>query len=178
MLHFKVSGVKTSFWFTVPVGFATGLLASTIAAGGFISVPGMIFVIGAPGIVASATGMVTAVGMGFVGSIQWGLLGLIDIRLTLIMLAGSLFGVQIGALGTTYVKDYMIKLVMGSIMLVVAVSRVFSIPAYLSELGWLSLSAEAIYFLKGASFFTVLLALATGATLIIRGIMCGMREGK
>ena len=178
MMNFKTARVRTSFWFTVPVGFATGLLASTIAAGGFIGVPGMIFVVGAPSIVASATELVTAFGMGFVGSIKWGLLGLIDIRLTLIILAGSLFGVQVGAIGTTYVKDYMIKLVMGSIMLIVAVSRILSIPTYLHELGWLSLSAHMIYLLNSASFVAVSLALLVGTTLIIRGMMKGMREKK
>ncbi len=178
MIHFKTAGVRISFWFTVPIGFATGFLTSTIAAGGFIGIPGMIFMVGTSSIVASATGMVTDFGMGLVGSIKWGLLGLIDIRLTLIILAGSLFGVQVGAMATTYVKDYMIKLVMGSIMLIVAVSRIITIPTYLHELGWLSLSAHTIYLLKSAGFVAVALALLVGTTLIIRGMMKGMKGKK
>jgi uncharacterized membrane protein YfcA len=50
--------------------------------------------------------------MGLGGTINWAWHGMVDIRLTLIILAGSLFGVQLGAIGTTYVKDYMIKIVM------------------------------------------------------------------
>ena len=176
MVHFKTAGVTISFWFTIPIGFATGVLTSTIAAGGFIGIPGMIFMMGTSSIVASATGMVTDFGMSLIGSVKWGLLGLIDIRLTLIILAGSLFGVQVGAMGTTYVKDYMIKLVMGSIMLIVAGSRILSIPAYLNELGWLSLSEGTISFLTDASFVAVSLALLVGTTLILRGMVKGMRK--
>ena len=39
----------------------------------------------------------------------------------MIILAASLFGVQLGAIGTTYVKDYTVKSVMASIMLIVLV---------------------------------------------------------
>ena len=83
----------------------------------------MIYIIGASALVASATELVIAFIMGLWASVQWGLGGFIDIRLTLLILATSLFGVQLGAIGTTYVKDYTIKVVMGTVMLIVAVSR-------------------------------------------------------
>jgi len=41
MIHFKVAKVTISLWVTIPVGLATGMLAATIAVGGFIGVPGM-----------------------------------------------------------------------------------------------------------------------------------------
>jgi uncharacterized membrane protein YfcA len=40
--------------------------------------------------------------------------GMVDIRLVLIILAGSLLGVQLGAIGTTYVREHMIKSVMAT----------------------------------------------------------------
>ena len=123
MMEFKVAKVRISAWVTIPVGLMTGMLAATIAVGGFIGVPGMIYVVGASALVASATELIIAFIMGAWGSIQWGISGLIDIRMTLLILAGSLVGVQLGALGTTYVKDYMIKIVMASVMLIVAISR-------------------------------------------------------
>ena len=43
-------------------------------------------------------------------------------------------GIQIGAIGTTYVRDSAIKLVMGLIMVIVLFSRFFYIPGYLSKL--------------------------------------------
>ena len=128
MITFKTANVRISLWFTLPVGFATGMLAATIAVGGFIGVPGMIYMLGVSGLVASASELVIAFVMGMGGSINWAMHGMVDIRLVLIILAGSLLGVQLGAIGTTYVKEYMIKIVMGIIMLIVAVSRALGNP--------------------------------------------------
>jgi len=50
-------------------------------------------------------------------------------------------GVQLGAIGTTYVKDHIIKIVMGTIMLIVAVSRP-AVPEYLVDLKLMVLSKE------------------------------------
>ena len=135
MMTFKTANVRISFWFTLPVGFATGMLAATIAVGGFIGVPGMIYMLGVSGLVSSASELVIAFVMGLGGSINWAMHGMVDIRLVLIILAGSLLGVQLGAIGTTYVKEYMIKVVMATIMLIVAVSRGLAIPRYLNQLG-------------------------------------------
>ena len=123
MITFKTANVRISLWFTLPVGFATGMLAATIAVGGFIGVPGMIYMLGVSGLVASASELVIAFVMGMGGSINWAIHGMVDIRLVLIILGGSLLGVQLGAIGTTYVKEYMIKVVMSVIMIIVALSR-------------------------------------------------------
>ena len=48
MVHFKSANAQISVLFTIPLGFATGMLAATIAVGGFIGVPGMIYVLGVP----------------------------------------------------------------------------------------------------------------------------------
>lgn len=173
VLNFKTVGFRMSVWFTVPIGFATGFLAATIAVGGFVGVPGMIYVMGMSGLMASATELVIAFGMGLVGSIQWGMLGLIDIRLTLIILAGSLLGVQLGALGTTYVKEYMIKMVMGTIMLMVAVSRGLAIPVYFRELEWISFPDATASLLTNASFGIMCLALFVGAAIILNAMIKG-----
>jgi|Deesub1362A_J573_1020465.scaffolds.fasta_scaffold00077_67 hypothetical protein len=178
MLHFKRAGVTLSAWVTIPVGLATGMLAATIAVGGFIGVPGMIYVVGASAIVASATELVIAFIMGLWGSIQWGLSGLIDIRLTLLILAASLFGVQLGALGTTYVKDYVIKVVMGAVMLIVAVSRGAKVPIYLSELGFTSLDPKTASVLNEISFWALVTALATAGVIITGAMIKGMRKAK
>jgi len=178
MIHLKTANVRISVWFTVPVGFATGLMAATIAVGGFVGVPGMMYVIGASSLVASASELVVAFTMGFAGSIKWAMAGLIDIRLTLLILAASLFGVQLGALGTTYVKEHMIKVVMGSIMLIVAVSRGLAIPKYLTDLGLLSLQPATTNILMKASFAIMALALMTGAIIILKNMIKGMRLEK
>jgi uncharacterized membrane protein YfcA len=167
MLTFNTAGVRISLWFTLPIGFLTGMLAATIAVGGFIGVPGMMYVIGASSIVASATELVIAFVMGFFGSLKWAWIGMVDIRLTLLILLGSLLGVQLGAIGTTYVKEYMIKIVMGTIMLIVAVSRGLAIPGYLRDLRLISLSDNTAWYFSKASFLLMCLALAVGAIIII-----------
>jgi len=176
MIYFKTAGVKISLWFTIPVGFATGMLAATIAVGGFVGVPGMIYVIGASGLVSSASELVIAFIMGFGGSVKWAIHGMVDIRLTLIILAGSLIGVQLGAIGTTYVKEHMIKVVMGTIMLIVAFSRALAVPEYLAQLGVISVDQWTLSVLNTISFATMCLALAVGAVIIL-GSMIKARRG-
>ncbi len=179
MMNFKTAGIRISAWITLPVGLATGMLAATIAVGGFIGVPGMIYVVGTSAIIASATELLIAFVMGAWGSFQWALSGLVDIRLTLLILSASLIGVQIGALGTTYVKDYTIKLVMAAVMLIVAVSRGAKIPGYFADLGWLSpLEPNTAAILNGISFWALVAALGTAGIIITAAMIKGMAKAK
>jgi len=179
MMEFKVAKVRISAWVTIPVGLFTGMLAATIAVGGFIGVPGMIYVVGASAMVASATELIIAFIMGAWGSIQWGLLGLIDIRMTLLILAGSLIGVQLGALGTTYVKDYTIKIVMASVMLIVAVSRGSKIPGYLADLNLIpQLQNQLAATLDSLSFWALMAALGVAGIIIAVAMIKGMLQAR
>ncbi|MBF0248407.1 MAG: sulfite exporter TauE/SafE family protein, partial [Alphaproteobacteria bacterium] len=160
-------------------GFATGLLAASIAVGGFIGVPAMIYVLGVPAIMATATELVVAFVMGAGGSLLYAWDGYVDIRLAMIILAGSLFGVQIGAIGTTYVKDWVVKLIMATIMLIVLVSRFFKVPVYLSNLDLIEkLPAATSELLSNISFGLLALALLTGAVSILVALVKGMAEDK
>jgi hypothetical protein len=175
MIHFKTANVTISAWITIPVGVLTGMLAATIAVGGFVGVPGMIYVVGVSAVVASATELIIAFVMGAWGSVQWGLSGLIDIRLSLLLLATSLIGVQLGALGTTYVKDYIIKVVMATTMLIVAVSRGVMVPGYLADVGFTApLDAGTITLLERVSYWSLLLALCSAGLIIIVAMVKGM----
>ena len=176
MVEFPVAKVRVSVLFVLPVGFATGLLASTIAVGGFIGVPGMMYVLGASSLVASATELVIAFIMGLAGTVKFALAGLVDIRLAMLILLASLFGVQLGAIGTTFVKPFMIKVVMATIMLIVAVSRALIVPVYLTQLGILSLEPASTRLLERASFAFMVLALASGALIIVGAMVRGYRH--
>ncbi len=175
MINFPRSGLRISLWFTLPVGFATGMLAATIAVGGFVGVPGMMYVIGVPGLMASATELVIAFAMGLGGSINWAMHGMVDIRLVLIILGGSLLGVQLGAIGTTYVKPHMIKMVMATIMLIVAVSRGLAMPTYLTKLGFMNVGPETLDLLNKVSFASMCLALLVGSGIILGSMWVGRR---
>ncbi len=177
MMYFDSLKARVSVLFIVPLGFATGMLAATIAVGGFIGVPAMIYVLGAPALMASATELVIAFVMGVGGTILYSLDGVVDIRLAMIILAGSLFGIQIGAIGTTYVRDSIVKFVMGLIMVIVLFSRFFYVPGYLSKLGLIDPMAEStISNMKLAGDATLVLALAVGGVTILVALVKGMAE--
>ncbi len=178
MMRFRSIGDReVSVVFIAPLGFATGMLASFIAVGGFIGVPAMIYVLGVPAIMASATELVVAFVMGAGGSMLYAWDGFVDIRLSMIILAGSLFGLQIGAIATTYVKDREVKMIMAMIMLIVLVSRFFEIPVYLSDLDLIdTLSATAGKVLSALSFATLGLALLAGAWAILAALVKGMAQ--
>ncbi len=175
MVYFNALKAKVSVLFIVPLGMATGMLAATIAVGGFIGVPAMIYVLGAPALMASATELVIAFVMGAGGTMLYSLDGVVDIRLAMIILAGSLFGIQIGAIGTTYVKDAVVKFVMGLIMIIVLFSRFFYVPGYLSHLGLIDpIQESTIGTLKLMGDITLVIALAVGGLTIIAALIKGM----
>lgn len=175
MVYFKCLKARVSIIFIAPLGFATGLLAATIAVGGFIGVPAMIYVLGAPALMASATELVIAFIMGLGGTTLYALDGVVDIRLAMLILAGSLFGIQLGAIGTTYVKDSTVKLVMGLIMVIVLFSRFFYVPGYLSHLELIETMAEdTIKILKLIGDGMLVLGLAVGGMTIVIALIKGM----
>jgi uncharacterized membrane protein YfcA len=176
MVSFPVAKVRVSLVFVLPLGFATGLLASTIAVGGFIGVPGMMYLLGASSLVASATELVIAFVMGLGGTLKFALGGFVDVRLAMLILLGSLFGVQLGAIGTTFVKPFMIKVVMATVMLIVAVSRALVVPVYLTQLGAMDLQQPMMRILERASFAFMILALASGALIIIGAMVRSYRH--
>lgn len=176
MVYFKSIDAKVSVLVTIPIGFATGLLAATIAVGGFVGVPSMIYVLGMPSLMASATELVIAFVMGLGGTVKFALDGYVDVRLAMIILAGSLFGIQIGAIGTTYVKPHMVKVVMGVIMLAVLVSRLFVVPVYMADLEMIASLGALAPILKKISYWVMVLALASGAGIIGYALFTGMRE--
>jgi uncharacterized membrane protein YfcA len=177
MIYSHAAKSELSVLFMIPIGFATGFLASAIAVGGFVGVPAMIYILGVPAIMASATELVIAFVMGLGGTIFYGLEGAVDIRMAMLILFGSLFGIQIGAIGTTYVKDYQVKFTMAVIMLTVLFSRFFYIPGYLSKMGMMEpLPADTLQVLKWCGDGVLYLALFVGAYTVISALLKGMRE--
>jgi len=180
MVSFKaLGGNKVSLLFVAPIGFATGMLAASIAVGGFIGVPAMIYMLGVPAIMATATELVVAFVMGAGGSLFYAWEGFVDIRMAMIILAGSLFGVQIGAIGTTYVKEATVKFVMGMIMIIVLFSRLLKLPVYLSDLSLIAPINDMLRaILNNLSFATLALALISGAAAILYSLLSGMAAHK
>ena len=168
MIHFKTAGVTQSLWLTLPTGFATGFLAATIAVGGFVGVPSIIYLLGAPSVVASGTELGIAFVMGSTGTFSWAwFLGAVDFRMTVLILAGSLIGVQVGAVGTTYIKQYMIKLAMAVVMLQVTLSRLVALPKILHNLGWMSLNEAWTPVLDQCVFWIMMSAMVSVTPIVL-----------
>jgi uncharacterized membrane protein YfcA len=134
MIYFPVADVRISLWILLLVGLATGYLAGTIGVGGFIGVPAMIYVFGIPTAVAAGTELFLAMFMGAFGAINYALEGFVDIRLVILLYLGSLLGIFVGAYGTKVVKESLIRLVTGLIILLCVVSRAIATPIYLAQL--------------------------------------------
>ena len=167
MIYFPVADVKVSLWILMLVGLATGYLAGTIDVGGFIGVPAMIYVFGLPTAVAAGTELYLAMFMGGFGAVNYALEGFVDIRLTMLLYLGSLIGVYIGAYGTKVVKEVVIRIVTGLIILLCVLSRGIAIPVYLRSLGWIAYSpswdtyfnsgSKALLFISGIAGSLVIL---------------------
>lgn len=95
----------------------------------------------------------------------------------MLILLGSLFGIQLGANGTTYVKDYQVKRVMAVIMLTVLFSRFFYLPGYLSELGLIErLAHETVGTLKTLGDTLLAVALILGAITVLTSLTRGIAD--
>jgi uncharacterized membrane protein YfcA len=186
MIKFPVSDITVSFWIISSVGLATGYLAGTIGVGGFIGVPAMIYIFGVPTRVAAGTELFLAVFMGAWGAINYAWAGFVDIRLVLLLYTGSLFGIQIGVLGTKVVKEKMIRLVTGIIILLCVSSRVMMLPIYLRKIGWIDMNtgldvyfqflSKTILFMSGIAGIAVILTSVAKGYMRQRKVLAGLSK--
>ncbi|MEW6747115.1 MAG: sulfite exporter TauE/SafE family protein [Planctomycetota bacterium] len=151
MIHFPVADVAVSLWVVLVCGLGTGYLAGTIGVGGFVGVPAMIYVFGVSAPVAAGTELFLAMFMGAYGAISYGLQGMVDLRLTLLLFLGSLFGVHLGAYGTKVVREVFIRFATACIIILCVLSRGIAIPVYLRQLGYLTFDPAWDRYLNYAS---------------------------
>ncbi len=140
MVTFKTADVTLSFWIIAAAGLFTGYLAGTIGVGGFIGVPAMIYIFGVPTAVAAGTELFLAMFMGAWGAINYAWGGFVELRLVFLLYLGSLTGIYIGAYGTKVVKEKIIRLVTGIIIILCVLSRAVNVPVYLHKLDFIYLS--------------------------------------
>ncbi|MEJ2109890.1 MAG: sulfite exporter TauE/SafE family protein [Acidobacteriota bacterium] len=167
MIHFQVADVKVSLWVVLICGLATGYLAGTIGVGGFIGVPAMIYVFGVSASVAAGSELFLAQFNGAFGALTYAFKGMVDIRLVLLLFAGSLFGIYIGAYGTKVVKEIFIRMVTALIILLCVLSRLVNIPAYMQQLGYLDIDASSNHYFELASKILLYASGITGGALIL-----------
>lgn len=166
MIHFPVADVTLSFWLVGAIGMMTGFLAGAIGVGGFLGVPAMIYLLGVPTAVAAGTEIFLAIFMGAFGALAYAWNGYIDLRLVFLLYLGSLAGIYLGAYGTKVVKEKLIRLITGMVILVSVFSRMASIPVYLDKLDYIALSSGMVDVLNIVSRI-FLFAGGTGGVLYI-----------
>jgi uncharacterized membrane protein YfcA len=175
-INFHVADVKVSLWLLLGVGLATGYLAGTIGVGGFIGVPAMIYVFGVPTAVAAGTELYLAMFMGGWGALNYAYQGFVDIRLTMLLYLGSLLGIFIGAYGVKAVKEMMIRVVTGAVILLCVVSRAIAVPMYLRQLEWLNMNPDWDKYFNQASKGMLLLAGVSGTGIILHNVIKAYRQ--
>ena len=175
-INFKVSDVRVSLWVVLICGFATGYLAGTIGVGGFIGVPAMIYVFGVPTAVAAGSELYLAMFMGAWGALDYAFQGFVDIRLTMLLYLGSLIGVYIGAYGVKVVKEVVIRIVTGAIILICVGSRAIAVPMYMRQLGWISFDPAWDIYFNQASKGLLFLAGISGMIIILYNVVKAYRQ--
>lgn len=177
-IHFKVADVKVSLWFLLPVGLATGYLAGTIGVGGFVGVPAMIYIFGVPTAVAAGTELYLAMFMGAWGALNYAWEGFVDIRLTVLLMTGSLIGVYLGAYGVKVVGERYIRMVTCLIILFCVISRAIAVPMYLRQLGFLNISPSLDSWFNNGSKYLLFASGISGVVMILYNVIRAYRARK
>lgn len=131
MVHLKVSGFSISVWVIIGVGMFTGFLAGFLGVGGgFIRMPALMYIIGAPTKVAVGTDLFEVMVSGAYGAFSYALKGRVELMAAVIMLIGAAVGAQLGATATKYARGTIIRLYFAVTMIAAGVSVIFK---HLSE---------------------------------------------
>lgn len=131
IVHLKVSGFHISIWVIIGVGVFTGFLAGFLGVGGgFIRMPALMYIIGAPTKVAVGTDLFEVMVSGAYGAFTYAMKARVELLAALIMLIGAAVGAQFGATATLYARGTIIRLYFAITMICGGVSVVFK---HLSE---------------------------------------------
>lgn len=133
-----------SIWMILIFGLLIGFLSGFMGiGGGFISLPILIYGIGVPTTIAIGTSMVNVFLTSFYGAIIYTMEGTVEWVSVSILLAGSIFGVQVGAYATKYVTPVKIRGLFALFLFFVAIS------IFLKQI---DISILSSYLLLGSAF--------------------------
>lgn len=125
MVHLRVSGFSISIWVILVVAALTGFVAGFLGVGGgFIRMPALMYVIGAPTRIAVGTDLFEVMVSGAYGAFSYALKGRVELIAAVVMLVGAAVGAQFGTLATQYVKGLKIRLYFAITMALAGVSVV------------------------------------------------------
>jgi hypothetical protein len=114
--------------------------------------------------------------MGGWGALNYAYQGFVDIRLTMLLYLGSLVGIYVGAYGVKVVKERMIRIVTGTIILLCVVSRGIAVPMYLRQLGWTTMNPDWDTYFNQASKAMLFVAGVSGMIIILYNVIKAYRQ--
>jgi len=120
MISFPTSGIEAiSLWVVLGVGLITGVLTGSLGVGGgFVRMPMLVYLVGAPTHVAVGTDLFEIVISAGFGTLTHGLKGNVDILMALVMHTGAAIGAQIGAMSTRFFDGPRIRLLFSLLPLI------------------------------------------------------------
>jgi uncharacterized protein len=129
-MDFLISGTHMSPIFLMTIGFVIGILGGFFGVGGSFLTGPALFAMGMPMNFVVGTDLSHIVGKSIVAAKKHRALGNVDIKLGLIMVVGTIVGVETGAQGIQYLKRH------ANVDAVVAVCFVFVLVSISVFLGW------------------------------------------
>ena len=134
-MYFPISGVSISPIYLIAIGFLVGILGGFFGVGGgFIAGPALIWT-GMPLNIVVGTDLAHMTGKSIVAARRHHILGHVDIKLGLVMVAGTVAGIEIGAQFIEVLKGT------GQLDLVVSLSYVVLLLAISAFTAWESIKA-------------------------------------
>jgi hypothetical protein len=114
--------------------------------------------------------------MGAFGALNYVFAGFVDLRLTMLLYAGSLFGIYVGAYGTKVVREVVIRLVTSLVILICVLSRGVAVPIYLRQLGFVEMDPTWDLRFNMISKFLLMAAGVAGVGVIIYNVAVAFRR--
>jgi uncharacterized membrane protein YfcA len=171
VVSFPGSNIVVSLWLVLGIGLVAGWFGGTIALGGFLTVPALIYLLGTPASVAIATDLSLVLVMGLYGTIAYAARGYVNLHATLLLYLGSIPGFHLGVLGTRLMRQVPIRVVTCLMLGLVGVSRLLALPLICADCRWFVLCGGAHSALRIASLAVIfgagafVLVLVTGTVL-------------
>jgi uncharacterized membrane protein YfcA len=112
-----------SIWIILFFGMLIGFLSGFMGiGGGFIGLPVLIYGMGVPTIIAIGTSLVNVFITSLYGTFIYAMEGKVEWISVLILLAGSVVGIQVGVYATKYVTAVKIRMLFALFLLLIAIS--------------------------------------------------------
>lgn len=114
--------------------------------------------------------------MGAWGALNYAWDGFVDIRLVLLLYLGSLTGIYIGVYGTKVLKEKVIRIVTGIIIILCVISRGIAIPVYLRQIGWIQMNPDYDIYFNQASKIMLFASGISGCLVILFSVAKSYRK--